>query len=165
MPYCLIGGNFKGVVNSKASLRTYFSIGTNRNKEGKIFGLFRSFRSQSPRERTHILIIYWQLSSFKMEFILKQLITTSVEGQLQENKQIKVEVAEELKDTCWLDERISEGQIRSLKENQSWDVYQCSMAREEVGKYLTKIEFNLGDCGLFLILQPKLLTRVIEALK
>ena len=76
-----------------------------------------------------------------------------------------MEVAEELKDTCWLGERISEGQIRSLKENQSWDVYEHSMAREEVGKYLTKIEFNLGDCGLFPILQPKHLAIVIEAVK
>ena len=39
------------------------------------------------------------------------------------------------------------------------------MAREKVGKYLTKIEFNLGDCGLFIIQQSKLLARVIGAVK
>ena len=33
------------------------------------------------------------------------------------------------------------------------------------GDFLTKIEFNLGDFGLFLILQPKLLTGAIKALK
>ena len=76
-----------------------------------------------------------------------------------------MEVAEELKDTCWLDERITEDQIRSLKENYNWDVFEREMKKEEVGKYLTKIEFNLGDCWLFLILQPKLLPRVIEVLR
>ena len=40
---------------------------------------------------------------------------TSTEETLQEKKQVKVEVAEELKDTCWLEERISESQIQSLK--------------------------------------------------
>ena len=93
------------------------------------------------------------------------MIATSVEEPPQEKKQIKVEVAEEMKDTCWLDDRVSEGQIRSLKENQNWDAFDRSMAREEVGKYLTKIEFNLGDCELFLILQRKLLARVIETVK
>ena len=34
-----------------------------------------------------------------------------------------------------------------------------------MGIFLTKIEFNLGDFGLFLILQPKLVPRVIEVLK
>ena len=34
-----------------------------------------------------------------------------------------------------------------------------------MGIFLTKIEFNLGDFGLFLILQPKLIPRVIKALK
>ena len=34
---------------------------------------------------------------------------------------------------CWLDEKVFEGQIRSLKENQNWDVYNRLMAREEVG--------------------------------
>ena len=38
------------------------------------------------------------------------------------------------------------------------------MIKEE-GIFLTKIEFNLGDCWLFLILQPKLLPRVIEVLR
>ena len=92
-------------------------------------------------------------------------MTTSVEEKLPEESLIKVEIAEELKDTCWLQEKISESQIRSLKENQSWDVYEHCLAREEVGIFLTKIELNLGDFGLFLILQPKLISRVIKALK
>ena len=34
-----------------------------------------------------------------------------------------------------------------------------------MGIFLTKIEFNLGNFWFFLILQPKLLPRVIEVLK
>ena len=60
------------------------------------------------------------------------MIATSVEESPQEKKQIKVEVAEEMKDTCWLDERVSKGQIRSLKENQNWDAFDRSIAREEL---------------------------------
>ena len=71
---------------------------------------------------------------FKMESILKYIITTTVEEQLQEKKQIKVEVAEELKEMCWPDEKVSKGRTRSVKENQNWDVYDRSMAREKVGK-------------------------------
>ena len=78
-------------------------------------------------------------------------MTTPVEEKLPEESLIKVEVADELKDTCWLEERIFESQIRSLKENQNWDVCERSFRREAVGKYLTKIDSNLGDCGLFLI--------------
>ena len=89
---------------------------------------------------------------------------TSTEETLQEKKQVKVEVAEELKDTCWLEERISECQIQSLKENYHWDIFEREMEKE-VGIFLTKIEFNLGDFGLFLILQPKLIPRVIKAVK
>ena len=100
-----------------------------------------------------------------MDFILEHLMTTPVEEKLPEESLIKVEVADELKDTCWLEERIFESQIRSLKENQNWDVYERSFRREAVGKYLTKIDSNLGDCGLFLILQPKLLPKVIKAVK
>ena len=107
----------------------------------------------------------FKMDSFLEYFIWEHLMTTSVKEKLPEESLIKVEIAEELKDTCWLEERISESEIRSLKENQSWDVYECSLAREEVGKYLIKIEFNLADFGLFLILQPKLLPRVIKALK
>ena len=90
---------------------------------------------------------------------------TSTEETLQEKKQVKVEVAEELEDTCWLEERISESQIQSLKENYHWDIFEREMEKEEVGIFLTKIEFNLGDFGLFLILQPKLIPRVIKAVK
>ena len=57
---------------------------------------------------------------------------------------------------------IYESQIRSLKE------LGCLQKRNEKGGggiFLTKIEFNLGDFGLFLILQPELLPRVIEVLK
>ena len=67
-------------------------------------------------------------------------------------KRNKVEVSEELKDTCWLEERIVESRIQSLKENYNWDVFEKEMKKEEVGTFLTKIEFNLGDFGLFLIL-------------
>ena len=77
---------------------------------------------------------------------------TSIEETLQEKKQAKVEVAEELKDMCWLEERISESQIQYLKENYNWDVFEREMKKEEVGIFLTKIELNLGDFGLFLIL-------------
>ena len=90
---------------------------------------------------------------------------TSTEETLQEKKQVKVEVAEELKDTCWLEERISESQIQSLKENYHWDIFEREMEKEEVEIFLTKIEFNLGNFGLFLILQPKLIPRVIKAVK
>ena len=89
---------------------------------------------------------------------------TSTEETLQEKKQVKVEVAEELKDMCWLKERISESQTQSLKENYHWDIFEREM-KKEVGIFLTKIEFNLGDFGLFLILQPKLIPRVIKAVK
>ena len=63
----------------------------------------------------------------------------TVAEQLQKKKQIKVEVAEELKETCWLDERVSEGQRKpkrkkkSVTENQNWDVYDRLMARGRVG--------------------------------
>ena len=90
---------------------------------------------------------------------------TSTEETLQEKKQVKVEVAEELTDTCWLEERISESQIQSLKENYHWDIFEREMKKEEVGIFLTKIEFNLSDFGLFLILQPKLIPRVIKVVK
>ena len=95
---------------------------------------------------------------FKMDSLLEYFIST--EETLQEKKQIKVEIAEELKDMCWLEERIYESQIRSLKENYNWDVFEREMKKEEVGIFLTKIDF-----GLFLILQLKLLPRVIEVLK
>ena len=36
---------------------------------------------------------------------------TSTEETLQDKKQVKVEVAEELKDTCWLEERIFERKL------------------------------------------------------
>ena len=100
---------------------------------------------------------------FKMDSFLEYF--TSTEETLQGKKQVKVEVAEELKDTCWLKERISESQIQSLKENYNWDVFEREMKKEEVRIFLTKIEFNLGDFGLFLILQPKLIPRAIKALK
>ena len=99
---------------------------------------------------------------FKVDSFFEYFIST--EETLQEKKQIKVEVAEELKDTCWLEERIYESQIQSLKENYNWDVFEREM-KKEVGIFLTKIQFNLGDFGLFLILQPKLVPRVIKALK
>ena len=98
-----------------------------------------------------------------MDSFLEYFIST--EETPQEKKQIKVEVAAEMKDTRWLDKRILEDQIRSLKENYNWDVFEREMKQEEVGILLTKIESNLGDCGLFMILQPKLLSRVIEVLK
>ena len=97
-----------------------------------------------------------------MDSFLEYFIST--EETLQEKKQIKVEIPEELKDMCWLEERIYESQIRSVKEKYNWDVFEREMKTEEVGIFLTKIEFNLGDFGLFLILQPKLLLRVIEVL-
>ena len=76
-----------------------------------------------------------------------------------------MEVAEELKDMCWLKERIYESQIRSLKENYNWDVFEREMKKEEVGIFLTKIEFNLGDFGYKLWLQNQEEARVIKALK
>ena len=100
---------------------------------------------------------------FKMDSFLEYF--SSTEKTLQEKKQIKVEIAEEMKDTCWVEERIYESQIRSLKENYNWDVFEREMKKEEVGIFLTKIKFKLGDVKLFLILQPKLLPRVIEVLK
>ena len=64
-----------------------------------------------------------------MDSNLEYMITTTVHKLLQEKKQIKVEVAKEVKDMCWLEESLSEGQIISLKK-QNWDVYNRSMARE-----------------------------------
>ena len=99
----------------------------------------------------------------KMDSFLEYF--TSTEETLQEKKQVKLEVAEELKDTCWLEEKIYESQIQSLKENYNWDVFKREIKKEEVGIFLTKIEFNLGGFGLFLILQLKFIPRVIKALK
>ena len=62
---------------------------------------------------------------FKMDSFLEYFI--SAEETLQEKKQIKVEITEELKDTCWLKERIYESQIRFLKENYNWDVFKREM--------------------------------------
>ena len=90
---------------------------------------------------------------------------TSTEETLQKKKQVKVEVAEELKDMCWLEERISESQIQSFKENYHWDIFKREMEKKEVGIFLTKTEFNLGDFSLFLILQLKLIPRAIKAVK
>ena len=90
---------------------------------------------------------------------------TSTEETLQKKKQVKVEVAEELKDMCWLEERISESQIQSFKENYHWDIFEREMEKEEVGIFLTKTEFNLGEFSLFLILQLKLIPRAIKAVK
>ena len=50
-----------------------------------------------------------------MDFIWEHLKTNSAEKQISGNKSIKVEVPEESKDTCWLGERISEGQIHKFK--------------------------------------------------
>ena len=69
-----------------------------------------------------------------MDFIWEHLISTSVEEQLPGNKRINAEVAEQSKDTCWFKKRISESQIRTLKENESWDIYERLLAREEIGK-------------------------------
>ena len=68
---------------------------------------------------------------------------TSAEETLQEKKQVKVEVAEELKDTCWLEERISESQIQSFKENYHWGIFEREMKKEEVGIFLTKTNQSL----------------------
>ena len=51
---------------------------------------------------------------FKMDSFLEYFM--SAEETLQEKKQRKVEITEELKYTCWLKERIYESQIRFLKE-------------------------------------------------
>ena len=40
-------------------------------------------------------------------------MTTPYKEKLPEESLIKVEVADELKDTCWLEERIFESQIHS----------------------------------------------------